>query len=214
MNIGIIGAGRVGSALARAWSKAGHRIVFGVRRPDDADRALADGIGAGILPPAEAAASAEVVVLAVPWSAALEVAASLGHLGGRILIDCTNPLGQIEGRLGLLFGHATSAAEKLAAALPGARVVKTLNQVGAEIMADTTVLPHRPAMFMAGDDTDAKQVVSRLLDAIGFDPLDAGPLVQARLLEPLAMVWIDQAFFRGKGRNWALAAVSARKEID
>jgi hypothetical protein len=88
-------------------------------------------------------------------------------------------------------------------------VVKTLNQVGAEIMADNARLPHRPVMFMAGNDAVAKQQTAAVLAAIGFEPLDAGDITRSRLLEPFALTWINQALFRGKGRNWAFAAVSA-----
>ena len=86
-------------------------------------------------------------------------------------------------------------------------MVKTLNQVGAEVMEDTSGFAHPPAMFMAGDDEDAKRTVAVLLTDIGFQPLDAGPLHRARLLEPLAMVWINQALLRGHGRDWAFAAL-------
>jgi len=88
-------------------------------------------------------------------------------------------------------------------------VVKTLNQVGAEMMADNRALPHRPVMFMAGDSDAAKARVATLLGDLGFEPLDAGDLAKARLLEPFGMVWINQALARGKGRHWAFAAVSA-----
>ncbi|MGP1358139.1 MAG: hypothetical protein ACTS11_16585, partial [Roseicyclus sp.] len=85
---------------------------------------------------------------------------------------------------------------------------KTLNQVGAEIMAGNGHLPFRPAMLMAGEDDAAKDAVAGLLRELGFDPLDAGGIAKARLLEPFALVWINQALARGKGRDWAFAAVS------
>jgi predicted dinucleotide-binding enzyme len=119
-----------------------------------------------------------------------------------------NPLAMQNGRLGLDRGFNTSGAEALASWIPGARVVKTLNQVGAEMMADNAGLPCRPVMFMAGDDSAAKATVSTLLADLGFEPLDAGDLTRARLLEPYGMVWINQAMIQGKGRNWAFAAVS------
>jgi len=106
-----------------------------------------------------------------------------------------------------VLGHTTSGGETVAAWLPGARVVKALNQVGAEMMADNAGLPHRPVMFMAGDDAEAKASVAAVLSDLGFEPLDAGDMTKARLLEPFGMVWINQALLRGKGRNWAFAAV-------
>ncbi len=74
-------------------------------------------------------------------------------------------------------------------------------------MARNDHLPQRPAMVMAGNDDAAKAQVAAVLTDLGFDPLDAGDITKSRLLEPFAMVWINQALFRGKGRNWAFAAV-------
>jgi hypothetical protein len=91
--------------------------------------------------------------------------------------------------------------------LPSAHVVKTLNQVGAEIMADNAYLAHRPVMFMAGNDNTAKAKTAILLESLGFEPLDAGNIKKSRILEPFALVWINQALSRRKGRNWAFAAV-------
>jgi predicted dinucleotide-binding enzyme len=209
MRIAIIGAGNVGGALARGFSRVGHHIVLGVRDAADAKAAaLSRAIGAEVRRPAEAAAMADVVVLALPWDAAEGAAKALGDLNGKIVIDCMNPLAMQNGRLGLDRGFNTSGAEALASWIPGARVVKTLNQVGAEMMADNAGLPCRPVMFMAGDDSAAKATVSTLLADLGFEPLDAGDLTRARLLEPYGMVWINQAMIQGKGRNWAFAAVS------
>jgi 8-hydroxy-5-deazaflavin:NADPH oxidoreductase len=206
MEIAIIGTGNVGGALARALLRSGHQIILGVRDPAKA-AALAQATGSAIDSPASAATRAPVVVLALPWGQAEQVARSLGDLSGKIVIDCMNPLAMVNGALGLERGHTTSGAEALAGWLPGARVVKTLNQVGAEIMEDNAGMAARPAMFMAGDDAAAKSVVAGLLTDLGFDPLDAGDLTRARLLEPLAMVWVNQALLRGKGRAWALAAL-------
>jgi len=209
MHISIIGAGSVGSALAQAWGRAGHDIILGVREPgaERLSTLLAD-TGATAVVPAEAAAAGEVVVLALPWHAAEAAVAGLDGLAGKIVIDCMNPLAMRDGVLGLDRGYDTSGAEVLAQWLPEARIVKTLNQVGAEIMADASGLAVPPVMFMAGEDDAAKTTVAGLLSDIGFDPHDAGGLRQARLLEPFAMVWINQALLRGKGRNWAFAAVA------
>ena len=208
MKIGVIGIGNVGGALARAWGRKGHQIVLGVRNvQDSAAQSLATETGARLCTPQEAASESEVVVLALPWTAAESAAKSLGDLSGKIVVDCMNPLVMAGGVLGLDRGFTTSGGEALAGWLPRARVVKTLNQVGADVMADNTRMAHRPVMFMAGNDAYAKSIVADLLIDLGFDPHDAGDLTKARLLEPFGMVWINQALMRGKGRSWAFAAV-------
>jgi predicted dinucleotide-binding enzyme len=210
MRIAIIGTGNVGGAIARGLKGKGHAVTLGARRPEAPEvRATAEAAGAAIATPAAAAAGAEVVILALPWSAAEGAVRALGDLSGRVVIDCMNPLGMVNGALGLMVGHTTSGGEIVAGWLPGAHVVKTLNQVGAEIMARNDPLSHRPVQFVAGDPPQAKQMAMALLIDLGFEPLDAGDLTRARLLEPLAMVWINQAILRGKGRDWALAAVTA-----
>ena len=209
MRIAIIGTGSVGSALARGLKGKGHAVALGARDTGSAAaRAVADETGAVVLTPDAAAAGAEIVILALPWAAAEGAVRALGDLSGKIVVDCMNPLGMVDGALGLTLGHTTSGGEIVQGWLPAARVVKTLNQVGAEIMADTSALPVRPAMLMAGDDDAAKAAVARLLDDLGFEPMDAGGIARARLLEPFAMIWINQALLRGKGRDWAFAAVS------
>jgi predicted dinucleotide-binding enzyme len=209
MKIAMIGTGTVGGALARGWARSGHAILLGARDAASPHvTALVRATGAAVKAPAEAAALGEVVVLALPWNAAESAVRALGSLKGKIVIDCMNPLGMKDGRLGLDRGFDTSGAEALAAWLPGAHIVKTLNQVGAEMMEDNSKLPHRPVMFMAGNDALAKAAVATLLSDLGFEPLDAGDLTKARLLEPFGLVWINQALVQGKGRNWAFAAVS------
>ena len=211
MRIAITGTGNVGGSLARAWSRAGHHIVLGVRDAADPKvAALSRATGADVKVPAEAAVAAEVVVLALPWIAAEGAVKALGSLKGKIVIDCMNPLAMQNGKLELDRGFYTSGAEALATWIPDAGIVKTLNQVGAEMMADNGDLPYRPVMFMAGDDSAAKTTVSALLADLGFEALDAGDLTKARLLEPYGMVWINQALVQGKGRNWAFAAVNRR----
>ncbi|MFN3993102.1 MAG: NADPH-dependent F420 reductase [Tabrizicola flagellatus] len=208
MRIAIIGTGNVGGAIARGLKGKGHAVTLGARSPDDAEvKALAAETGAGVAFPAEASARADLVILALPWGVAEGAVKALGDLSGKVVIDCMNPLGMVAGALGLTIGHATSGGEMVAGWLPGAQVVKTLNQVGAEIMAQNAHLPHRPVMFMAGDNDAAKAQVAALLADLGFEPLDAGDITKSRLLEPFGMVWINQALFRGKGRNWAFAAV-------
>lgn len=208
MRIAIIGTGNVGGAIARGLKGKGHEVMLGARDPQAADVVtLATDTGATAMPPAAAAQAGDVVLLALPWGVAEGAIKALGSLAGKTVIDCMNPLGMVDGALGLTVGHTTSGGEIVAGWLPQAHVVKTLNQVGAEIMARNEHLPHRPVMFLAGNDDTAKARAATLLTDLGFAAQDAGDITKARLLEPLAMVWINQALFRGKGRNWAFAAV-------
>ncbi len=210
MHIAIIGTGNVGSAIARGLKGKGHQVSLGARSPQAPDvMALAAECGAVAMLPEAAVEAADIVVLALPWAAAEKAVRALGPLAGKIVIDCMNPLGMVDGRLALTVGYSTSGGEMVQGWLPAARVVKTLNQVGAEIMARNDHLPQRPVMFMAGNDDTAKGQVASLLTDLGFAVLDAGDISKSRLLEPFAMVWINQALFRGKGRMWALAAVEA-----
>lgn len=208
MRIAIIGAGNVGSAIARGFKGKGHQVTVGTRDPESTQMvSLAKDLGTTLAPPAVAAAGADVVILSLPWAVAETAVKALGDLSGKIVIDCMNPLGMVGGALGLTVGHTTSGGELVQSWLPAAKIVKTLNQVGAEIMADNAELPTRPVMFMAGNDQFAKDKAAMLLRDLGFEALDAGDITKSRILEPFAMVWINQALFRGKGRNWAFAAV-------
>lgn len=209
MHIAIIGTGNVGSAIARGLKGKGHSVTLGARDPGSVEaRQLAQAFNASVAAPRDAAAMADIVILALPWAAAEAAVKALGDLSGKIVIDCMNPLGMVDGAFGLTVGHTTSGGETVQGWLPSARVVKSLNQVGAEIMADNSGLPLRPVMFMAGNDDAAKTQVATLLTDLGFEALDAGDITKARILEPYALVWINQALMRGKGRNWALAIVS------
>ena len=209
MKIAIIGAGSVGSALARGWARKGHDLLLGVRDPaDGAVQSLCRETRAQARLVREAADAAAVVVLALPWTAAAEAIATLGPLAGKIVIDCMNPLTLRDGVLVLERGFTTSAGETVAEWLPGARVVKTLNQVGAAVMADTSGFVAPPVMFMASDHADAKTTVAGLLTDLGFEPLDAGGLIQSRYLEPYAMAWINQTLYQGKSAPWAFGALT------
>ncbi|TNC73106.1 NADPH-dependent F420 reductase [Rubellimicrobium roseum] len=200
MRIAVIGRGKVGQALGEGWRRAGHDVIYGTREPRG-DREA---------PIAAAMAQADVVALAVPWGAVREVLAAAGDLSGKVMIDCTNPLAMAGGRLGLAPPTGSSGAEEVAALAPGAHVVKTLNQTGAENMAD----PHRyaapPVMFAAAGDAEAKSTALGLVADLGFEALDAGPLAKAALLEAFAMLWIDQAFSHGQGRDFAFARLRTR----
>jgi len=208
MKIAIIGAGNVGSALGHGWASAGHEIVFGVRDPNDTKvqevvRAAGGRVRAATV--RDAVAPTEVVVLATPWPAARDALTAAGSLRGKVLVDATNPLQP--DLSGLVIGHTTSAGEQVAAWVPGAKVVKAFNTIGAQHMTNPRFGEQRASMFLCGDDAAAKQVVAGLATALGFEPVDAGPLKQARLLEPLALLWISMALAYGQGPDIAFRLV-------
>ena len=202
MNIAIIGTGNVGAAIGRACARSGHQIIFGVRdQNSDKVRALTAEIGAPAASVKDAAAACEVVVLAAAWEATRGIIEQLGDLTGKIVIDTNNPL--LPGLAGMSIGTTDSAAEQIARWATGARVVKAFNHIGALHMGNAQFGEQAASMFICGDDADAKATVGGLLKEIGFDVVDAGPLTNARLLEPLALLWIELALKQGCGPNIA-----------
>lgn len=203
-SIAIIGAGNVGQALARAFTRNGEAVCLGVPDPDKYRSAVAAlGPHAQLGSVGAAIDAGEVVILAVPYAAAESVARSIPDWAGRILVDATNPLAP--GLAGLSVGTHTSGAEQIAAAAHGARVVKAFNTTGAENMADSRYPGGLPFMPVCGDDAAARARVLALAELIGFDAVDFGELTAARYLEPFAMAWIHMAFKLGLGRSFAFA---------
>lgn len=207
MKIAIIGTGNVGQALGTGWAQKGHAVIFGSRHPNEEKvrhiLKVAGGNARAALPEA-AAAEAEVVVLAVPGTAVLTTIPTLGDLSGKILVDATNPIAP---GLQLAVGHTTSGAEQAAALAPSVRVVKAFNTTGAENMANPIYHGEPITMFICGDEAAAKTVVTQLAQDLGFDVADVGGLDKARLLEPMALVWISLAMPQGMGRHIAFKLV-------
>jgi predicted dinucleotide-binding enzyme len=202
MQIAIIGAGNVGSGIARGWAAKGHGIRFGLRDPG-AEKYRPLATTGALLRPAEAVAGAAAVLLATPWPQAETAIASLGDLTGKLLLDATNPLAMGPDGLGLAIGHTESGGERVASWAEGAATFKTLNTTGFEVLGNAHGYPLPPVMFVAGDDPARKPTVLGLVADLGFAPIDAGPLRNARLLEAHAMLWIDLALQRGQGRDFA-----------
>jgi NADPH-dependent F420 reductase len=204
MKIAVIGAGNVGGTLAGALSKKGHDIVLGVRDPGASkykDLAKRIGKGTEVLGLREAAAGGEVVILATPWTvteAVLEQVA--GALDGKILVDCTNPIAP---GFKLLLGQTTSGGEMVAAWAKGAYVFKAFNITGYNIMADPDFDGSKALMLVCGDNDERKATVVALARDVGFETYDFGKLENARLLEPMALVWIRLAYQHGLGRDFA-----------
>ena len=194
--IAVIGAGRVGATLGKRWAELGHQVTFGVRDPDNERARAVNGVAI-----ADAVEGTDVVVLATPYGAVGDAIAAAGDLTGKIVVDCTNPIGPD----GLLVGTTSSGAEQVAAHAVGANVVKAFNSTGSETM-DNPKYPGAPlTMLLAGDDDDAKATVAQLASDLGFEPIDLGPLEAARYLEPFAMVWITLAMRQGLGREIGFA---------
>jgi predicted dinucleotide-binding enzyme len=199
MRIAIVGNGNIGAGLARAWTATGHAVTFAARQPEEPEvAALARDIGADVATIADALASADVVVLAMPFGAAPAVAAALPSWHGRLVIDCTNPIGP---GFTLLHGHTDSGSEAIQRLMPGARLVKSFSAQGAENLAHPVYDGVAASNCYCGDDAEAKAVVRGLIAEVGFEPIDVGGLTSARYLEPLTMLWITAS--RTLGRQFA-----------
>jgi hypothetical protein len=196
MKIAVIGAGNVGTALARAAATAGYEVVVSAVDPEHA-RAVADRVG-GVSAPSNSAAvqDADVVALAVPYGAVDALAREIGSaLVGKVVIDATNPLKPDFSGLAVT---DRSGAEVVQEKLPGASVVKAFNTVLAANQAEPVVDGVSLDGFFASDDVAAKTVVADLLAAVGYRPVDVGGLAGARALEHMAFLNISL----NAGNNW------------
>ena len=200
--IAVIGAGNMGSAFAKRLTAAGHDVA--ITAPDLAQAekaAAAAGGNAHAVPHREVAQGADIVIVATPYGAATDALREAGDLSGRVVVDITNPLNA--DMSGLSVGFTTSAAEEIRKAVPGAKVVKALNTIFAQLLGGTA----KAQVFYAGDDVDAKDAVRALIESAGFEAVDAGPLANARLLEPLGMLNIYFGYVAGRGTGIAPALV-------
>jgi predicted dinucleotide-binding enzyme len=204
MKIGILGSGNVGGTLGKRWAKGGHTVVFSSRNPESEKmKTLVAEAGsnavAGTI--ADTVQQSDILLLASPWSATKEMIAAAGNLADKILIDLTNPF--LPDLSGLEVGTTSSAGELVASWAPGAKVVKAFNTIGVNIMADPNFNGRSALLLYCGDDVDAKASVARLATELGFEAQDAGPLRQARVLEPFALLWVSLAYAQGLGPEFA-----------
>ena len=199
MNIAIIGAGNVGRALATSFTRAGHSVLVASHDPADAGAIAAD-TGARVSGSnVDAAAAAEIVVLAIPFGNAEAVAAEIREsVAGKAVIDVTNRMAF--GPNGPTMEDGESNAERLAAWLPEAAVVKAFNTLFASNQADPISEGIQLDGFVAGDDAAAKATVLELVRSIGLHPIDAGPLSRAQQLEQLA--FLNIALNATNGWSW------------
>jgi 8-hydroxy-5-deazaflavin:NADPH oxidoreductase len=201
MKIGIIGAGDVGGTLGKSWRRRKHDVMFGVRnlqsqnvqRLAQTDKSLIFGnIN-------DAMAFGDVILFAIPWTSIEEIVRGR-NLSGKIVIDPTNPLTPDLRQLAL---DDSSVAERIADLAKGARVVKAFNTIGAQTLNNLMFGSNRADLFLCGDDTPSKRVVGELAADIGFDVVDIGSLANARMLENLALLWIELALRQELGPNIA-----------
>jgi predicted dinucleotide-binding enzyme len=193
MKIGIIGSGNIGATLAHLFAKAGHQVEISNSRGPVSLKALVKSIGSNNVTaatPEGAVRFAQVVLLAIPWRKKQELPPS--HLfKGKIVIDAMNPYSEKFEVIDL--GHATSS-EEVRKQLPDARLIKAFNTMYYEMLRarGRNSKDERLVLFVAGDDTDAKAVVSRLIDEIGFTAVDTGSLREGgRKQQPGSSIYND-----------------------
>jgi predicted dinucleotide-binding enzyme len=190
--IAIIGPGKMGATLGKIWSQAGHQVIFCFGRDQQKleSAARAAGPRTRTAHPAEATAAAEVVVLSVPWNAVDTALEQAGSLAGKILLTIVNPI--LPDMSGLALGTTTSCAEEIAKKVPEARVVEAIPP-----FADVLASPSRrfggeqTVTFYCGDDAAAKHVVADLLADLDVQAVDAGPLRNARYVEPAGFLLVQ-----------------------
>ena len=177
MRIGIVGAGRIGGNAGRLFAGAGHEVMFsGSRDPAKLERLAADAGGARTGSPREAVEFGDAVMFSVPWRAIDDVLAQTGSLDGAVVIDTTNQYGadgleQLPG----------PAAQLNAERMPGARLVKSFNTLTSSFQGEAA--GRGVAMFLAGEDADAKQLVAGLIRDIGFEAVDVGGWAEVPIME-------------------------------
>ena len=193
--VAVIGTGNVGMAIGTEFAGLGHTVVYGSRSPESlktTDLIEKTGNNASAALPAEAAAKADVIVLAVPGMVTGEVAGGLGDLSGKIIIDATNPLMREGEVLQFKYGVDTSNGQIVQDLHPDAFVVKAFNTISWESMID----PGEPApvMPLAGNSADAKEKVAGWVQEMGIDTIDIGDIEHARVTEQIVVLMLNNRF--------------------
>jgi len=201
MRVGVLGSGVVGKVLAAGFAKHGHEVIIGSRSPEKLANWLQEnpGIGSGLF--GDAAAFADVVVLAVKGTAASEALAIAGeeNLAGKAVIDATNPIADEAPANGVLRFFTTldeSLMERLQRQYPRAKFVKAFSSVSNARMVNPLFEGGKPTMFICGNDTAAKERVTGILDQFGWETEDMGGAEAARAIEPLCMLYCIPGFTR------------------
>ena len=204
MNIGIVGAGNLGTGLAKRLIAQGHCVMLSFTRSDDALRNAAAALNALAGTPAEATRFGHVVILSSKWADTVEAIRQIGPIAEtKVLWDCTNPMKP--DMSGLLLGTTTSGGEEVARLAPWAKVVKAIPPFAEQLHSPSALAGGtRPAVFICGDDADARKTIAELVDVIGAAPIDAGPLMHARYTEPACMLLVQLAYTQSFGTEIGL----------
>jgi len=197
LKVGILGTGDVGKTLGEAFADLGHEVRLGSRQANN-PQALAWATKTGrnirIGTFADVAAFADIIVLATLGRATEDVVrlAEVANFADKIVLDTTNPLQFKEGQSPELFiDENDSLGERVQRLIPSGKVVKVFNTVGASVMVRPHAMGEKPEMFIAGNDSGAKKLVSELCVAWGWTTFDLGAIDKARLLESLVLLWIE-----------------------
>jgi 8-hydroxy-5-deazaflavin:NADPH oxidoreductase len=211
MQIAFIGHGQVGGALADGLQRRGHEVTLAASDAgaESVVRARGRNGALQVASPRDAVARARVVFLATPFSVIGDATAPVADLlAGKVLVDCTNPVGP-----GLSHGLESklSGSERLQQLVPGARVVKAFTIYGYENLESSAYPAYEvlPAMLIAGDDAEAKADVSALCRELGWEPVDTGPLDRALHLEHMTLLWVKMV--RGQGHPSGLVWAALRR---
>lgn len=204
--IAIIGTGDVAGALGPEFAALGHDIVYGSRNPERENvlnLVARTGGSASATLPADSVIGADIVVLAVPGDLVESITLGLGDLAGKIIIDPTNPWGFDAEGLPMMTVD-TSNGEIIQAAAPGAYVVKAFNTLNWRTMVDPESAGGPVSIPLVGDHDDAKAKVAALVEGMGLDPIDLGPIRYARHVEGMLIVWIKAQFGGGEAFDYHL----------
>ena len=211
MRIGIIGSGHIGGTAARLLVAAGHEVALAHASGPESLREQVEALGprARAVPVEQAAEFGQVVLLALPWRSRAELPAD--RLRGKVVIDAMNPY---RPDLSLYDLGDSTSSEEVAKGLPDARVVKAFNALPARDLATRgdpdLPIDERTAIFVAGDDQDAKTVVAQLVDDIGFAPVDTGALREGGRLQQAGGPLYTRVVTAGEAR----VALRAPREPD
>jgi 8-hydroxy-5-deazaflavin:NADPH oxidoreductase len=204
MNIGIIGAGNLGTGLAKQLVRKQHSVMLSFARDLTKLHTAAQSLGVKASTAEEAVSFGDVVALATPWSVTTEILQQIGAVEGpKILWDCTNALKP--DMSGLAIGTTTSGGEEVAKLAQWAKVVKAIPPFAEVLHSANTMVGGGPTgVFVCGDDAEAREIVAALVEDIGGAPIVAGPLQMARYIEPACMLLVQLAYRQGLGARIGL----------